>query len=281
MPDLAQILIAQVRGRLEVTVLPDAGILTGRDRGPGLVVSNGVITLALVRAAIPTDLRHLARHLREQRRQQRGIADLRHGSPRTEDLVGCFIHTQMPLSPRPPFTPALFFPDNWIYIHSPEVRMGRIQNYKNWSPEMVPDPSRTSLGLEYFLWDTDDEWTWSDERLIERGIREGGQIGLIQPRDVEDSTVVRMKKAYPVYDQRYVQHVATIRRYLERFQNLQTVGRNGLHRYNNQDHSMLTGIYAARNIVGEVCDVWSVNTEETYHEEGRAVSATAGDRLVP
>ena len=159
--------------------------------------------------------------------------------------------------------------------------MGRIQNYKNWSPEMVPDPSRTSLGLEYFLWDTDDQWTWSDERLIERGIREGGQIGLIQPRDVEDSTVVRMKKAYPVYDQHYVQHVATIRRYLERFQNLQTVGRNGLHRYNNQDHSMLTGIYAARNIVGEVCDVWTVNTEETYHEEGRAVSATAGDHLVP
>ncbi len=173
------------------------------------------------------------------------------------------------------------FPDNWIYIHSPEVRMGRIQNYKNWSPEMVPDPSRTSLGLEYFLWDTDDEWTWSDERLTERGIREVAQIGLVQPRDVEDSTVVRMKKAYPVYDQHYVQHVATIRRYLERFQNLQTVGRNGLHRYNNQDHSMLTGIYAARNIVGQVCDVWSVNTEETYHEEGRAVPATAEDRLVP
>ena len=173
------------------------------------------------------------------------------------------------------------FPDNWIYIHSPEVRMGRIQNYKNWSPEMVPDPARTSLGLEYFLWDSDDEWQWSDERLIERGIQEGARIGLVHPQEVEDGTVVRMAKAYPVYDQHYAQHVATIRAYLERFQNLQTVGRNGLHRYNNQDHSMLTGIYAARNIMGETCDVWSVNTEASYHEEGDAGSALAGDRFVP
>ena len=160
--------------------------------------------------------------------------------------------------------------------------MGRIQNYKNWSPEMVPDPTRTSLGLEYFLWDSDDEWQWSDERLIERGIqgREPGLVWFIH-RKSKMALFVRMAKAYPVYDQHYAQHVATIRTYLERFKNLQTVGRNGLHRYNNQDHSMLTGIYAARNIMGETCDVWSVNTEDSYHEEGDAESALAGDRLVP
>lgn len=173
------------------------------------------------------------------------------------------------------------FPDNWLYVHSPEVKLGRIQNYKNWSPYMVPDSSRTSLGLEYFLWDTDEMWTWSDERLIELGIRECAQIGLIDPREVKDGTVVRMKKAYPVYDQTYQDSVATIRHYLESFSNLQTIGRNGLHRYNNQDHSMLTGVYAASNILGEQHDVWAVNTEKEYHEEERVATPHASDRLVP
>lgn len=170
------------------------------------------------------------------------------------------------------------FPDNWLYIHSPEVRLGRIQNYKNWSPEMTPDPTRTSLGLEYFLWDTDDEWQWSSEQLIERGIRECARIGLIDPQEVEDGVVVRMPKAYPVYDQHYQRHVATVRRYLERFANLQTIGRNGLHRYNNQDHAMLTGVYAARNLAGARYDVWAVNTERAYHEEG---GETVSERLTP
>ena len=190
------------------------------------------------------------------------------------------------------------FPDNWIYIHSPEVKMGRIQNYKNWSPHMVPDPSRSSLGLEYFLWDQDEEWNWSKDRLVELGIKECSRIGMIEPDEVEDGTVVRMKKAYPVYDQLYQESLATIRNYLETIGNLQTVGRNGLHRYNNQDHSMLTAVYAARNIVGEKHDVWSVNTEMEYHEEERVKSpvskpvvqetepvssaaTAAGDRLVP
>jgi len=168
------------------------------------------------------------------------------------------------------------FPDNWIYIHSPEVKMGRIQNYKNWSPEMTPDPSRTSLGLEYFLWEKDDEWEWSHERLIELGVKECSRIGLVEPDEVEDGTVVRMKKAYPVYDQSYHESLAIIRNYLAGFSNLQTVGRNGLHRYNNQDHSMLTAIYAARNIIGERNDVWSVNTEMEYHEDGEA--QRRGDR---
>jgi protoporphyrinogen oxidase len=175
------------------------------------------------------------------------------------------------------------FPDNWIYIHSPEVKMGRIQNYKNWSPEMTPDSSRTSLGLEYFLWEKDEEWRWSQERLIELGVKECAKIGLIEPDEVEDGTVVRMKKAYPVYDPHYHESLAIIRNYLESFSNLQTVGRNGLHRYNNQDHSMLTGIYAARNIVGEKNDVWSVNTEMEYHEEIKSPKANGsmGDRLTP
>ena len=173
------------------------------------------------------------------------------------------------------------FPDNWLYVHSPEVKLGRIQNYKNWSPYMVPDPSRTSLGLEYFLWDKDEEWSWPQERLIELGVRECAQIGLIDPREVKDGTVVRMEKAYPVYDQTYQESVATIRQYLETFSNLQTIGRNGLHRYNNQDHSMLTGVYAARNILGERHDVWSVNTEKEYHEEERVARPKTGDRLVP
>ncbi len=173
------------------------------------------------------------------------------------------------------------FPDNWIYIHSPEVAMGRIQNYKNWSPDMVPDPSRTSLGLEYFLWHTDDQWSWPQERLIELGIRECTQIGIIDPSEVEDGTVVRMEKAYPIYDQVYRESVETIRRYLDTFTNLQTVGRNGLHRYNNQDHSMLTGVYAAHNIAGAEYDVWAVNVEKEYHEEGRVAEAAPEDRAVP
>jgi protoporphyrinogen oxidase len=173
------------------------------------------------------------------------------------------------------------FPDNWIYIHSPEVKMGRIQNYKNWSPFMVPDQSRTSLGLEYFLWDKDEEWNWPKEQLIELGIKECVRLGLVEPDEVEDGTVVRMKKAYPVYDRNYTDSLDTVRNFLGTFKNLQTVGRNGLHRYNNQDHSMLTGIYAARNILGEANDVWSVNTEMEYHEEVRAAASATGGRMVP
>lgn len=174
------------------------------------------------------------------------------------------------------------FPDNWIYIHSPEVKMGRIQNYKNWSPFMVPDFSRTSLGLEYFLWDNDQEWTWSNERLIELGVKECAHLRLIRPSEVEDGTVVRMEKAYPVYDREYQGHVQTVRQYLATFSNFQTIGRNGLHRYNNQDHSMMTGVYAARNIMGTSRhDVWAVNTEKEYHEESRTALPSAGDRMIP
>ncbi|MFO1430462.1 MAG: NAD(P)/FAD-dependent oxidoreductase [Candidatus Competibacteraceae bacterium] len=175
------------------------------------------------------------------------------------------------------------FPDNWIYVHSPTVKMGRIQNYKNWSPDMVPDPSMTALGLEYFLWDADPEWHWPDAQLIELGIRECAALGLIRPGEIRDATVVRAEKAYPVYDHDYQRRLQIIRDYLAHFENLQTIGRNGLHRYNNQDHSMLTGLYAAQNSLGGPHqDVWSVNTEQSYQEEAEPRSnGLYGDRLTP
>ncbi len=159
------------------------------------------------------------------------------------------------------------FPDNWIYIHTPEIKIGRIQNYKNWSPDMVPNLSKTSLGLEYFVWEHDEMWSWPDQKLIELGIKECSQLGFIEPHEVQDGTVVRMKKTYPVYDRAREGYVAILQNYLDRFENLQTIGRNGQHRYNNMDHSMLTGLFAARNIIGEHHDVWAVNVDSEYHEE--------------
>jgi protoporphyrinogen oxidase len=162
------------------------------------------------------------------------------------------------------------FRDNWIYVHDPQVKVGRIQNFKNWSPDMVPDPSKTALGLEYFCTEGDELWTTSDADLIERGKREVDRLGLARHTDVEDGCVLRVPKAYPVYDSEYREHLDTVRRFVDGLENFQTIGRNGLHRYNNQDHSMLTGILAVRNVVlGESNDLWSVNTDAEYHEEIR------------
>ena len=161
------------------------------------------------------------------------------------------------------------FPDNWIYIHDPDVRLGRIQNFKNWSPSMVPDPKFTCLGLEYFVNEGDDLWSMPDAELVELGKREVGAVGLVDSAQVVDGCVVRMKKAYPVYDDVYSEHVATIRRFLEEeVPNLQLIGRNGMHKYNNQDHAMMTGLLAARNIMGGHFDVWQVNSDAEYHEAG-------------
>jgi len=160
------------------------------------------------------------------------------------------------------------FPDNWIYIHSPEFQVGRIQNFKNWSPAMVPDPSKTCLGMEYFCSETDELWQMSDADLIQLATREIVDLGLVvKPEDVEDGCVIRQFKAYPVYDGEYRAHLKVLQEYVESFENLQTVGRNGMHRYNNQDHSMLTAMLAAKNILGESHDLWNVNTERSYHEE--------------
>ena len=164
------------------------------------------------------------------------------------------------------------FPDNWIYIHEPSVKMGRVQNYGNWSPEMVADPKTSCLGLEYFCFEGDDLWTSSKEDLIDLGKRELAALGLADPSDVIDAAVVRMKKAYPVYDRGYDAAVAKVRVFLATLPNLQLVGRNGMHRYNNQDHSMLTAMLAARNIVGGRYDLWQVNVDQEYHEEGREIS---------
>ncbi len=161
------------------------------------------------------------------------------------------------------------FPDNWIYIHSPEVHLGRIQNFKNWSPEMVPDPSTTALGLEYFVQENDEIWSMPDDELIRLAVDECARIDIADAAKFVDGAVVRIPKAYPTYDDRYQGALARIRDYLEGIENIQLIGRNGQHRYNNQDHSMVTGVYAAQNVAGASHDVWGVNVEDEYHEEGK------------
>jgi protoporphyrinogen oxidase len=160
------------------------------------------------------------------------------------------------------------FPDNWIYIHEPGVRVGRIQNFRSWSPWMVPDQSKASVGLEYFCFKGDDLWEMADDKLVELAKRELAQLNLVDPSRVERGFVTRVPKAYPMYDADYGDRVAVIRDWLEGIGNLIQVGRNGLHRYNNSDHSMLTAIRAVDNIVnGAGHDIWEVNAESVYHEE--------------
>ena len=162
------------------------------------------------------------------------------------------------------------FPDNWIYIHSPEVRVGRIQNFKNWSPEMVADHQLSCIGLEYFVNRGEDLWNLADDELVEFGASEADALGLFEPNVVQAGTVLRVPGAYPVYDSDYEKHMQVLRRWLGGFDNLFTIGRGGQHRYNNQDHSMLTGMLAARNVAGEKHDLWSVNADQSFHEEVHA-----------
>ena len=165
------------------------------------------------------------------------------------------------------------FNDNWIYIHDPNVRVGRVQNYKSWSPDMVPDPNYRCYGLEYFCFEGDGLWTMADADLLALGAKELEQVGLGAAADVIDGCVIRQPKAYPVYDDDYHQHVGVVRGAIEAHcPNLHLVGRNGMHKYNNQDHAMMTALLAARNILaGEnKYDVWSVNEDGEYHESGEA-----------
>ena len=161
------------------------------------------------------------------------------------------------------------FPDQWIYVHNPNVRVGRIQNFKNWSAAMLPDPLRTSVGMEYFCNEGDEVWTMSDTELVEIATHELFELGLIHMDDVIDSFVVHQPKAYPVYDQDYDGHIKTIKNFIEGLDNLQTIGRNGMHRYNNMDHSMQTGIFSAQNISGADHNLWDINEEDEYIEEDR------------
>jgi len=175
------------------------------------------------------------------------------------------------------------FPDNWIYIHDPSVMVGRIQNFKNWSPDMVPDPTKTCLGLEYFCFEGDGLWTSTDEALIERARSELAQLGICQPAEVFDGVVVRQRKAYPVYDDAYEDHVGVVRDYIRaHLKNLYLAGRNGMHKYNNQDHSMMTALLVARNIAsGGGLDPWKVNADAVYHEEVRLGEKDLSGRQVP
>ena len=159
------------------------------------------------------------------------------------------------------------FPDTWIYIHSPEVKMGRIQNFKRWSPYMVSGKNKTALGLEYFCSEGDELWNMKDADLINLGLEELEKIRLGKKADFADGFVARVPKAYPVYDAGYKQNIKTIRRYLDKFKNLQPIGRYGMFKYNNMDHSILTGLYAAENILGSRNDIWTVNADKEYHEE--------------
>ena len=171
------------------------------------------------------------------------------------------------------------FPDNWIYVHAPEVRVGRIQNFGSWSPFMVKD-GFTCLGLEYFVFEGDDLWDSADDDLITLGTKELEQLGLITPGSVSGGYVVRMPKAYPVYDEAYQANVETLRKWLSvNVANVTAVGRNGMHRYNNQDHSMLTAMLAVENIYGAAHDVWDVNVDDEYHEE-KAKPSTGRDAPV-
>jgi protoporphyrinogen oxidase len=173
------------------------------------------------------------------------------------------------------------FPDNWIYVHTPGVSVGRIQNFRNWSSAMVPDPTKSVLGMEYFCFENDEIWRQSDEDLIALAGRELEVLELARGARVVDGTVLRVLAAYPTYDSAYRRNVAIIREFLDSFPNFHTVGRNGMHKYNNQDHSMFTAMLTVENLMGAGShDVWSVNTDFDYHEEVRvSPSAPRGGRM--
>jgi protoporphyrinogen oxidase len=163
------------------------------------------------------------------------------------------------------------FPDNWIYIHDSKVKVGRVQNFRSWSPEMVPDPKVACVGLEYFCFEGDGLWSAPDDELVELAKREMQILGLVDPAKVIGGAVVRQEKAYPVYDEDYAANVAAMRHELEeRHPSLHLVGRNGMHRYNNQDHAMMTAMLTVENILAgrRVYDTWCVNEDAEYHEAG-------------
>ena len=182
--------------------------------------------------------------------------------------------------------PQTELPDNWIYIHDPSVKVGRVQNFRSWSPDMIPDGVSTCLGLEYFCFEGDGLWSASDADLVALGTAEIAKIGLMSPDAIYDACVVRQAKAYPVYDETYADNISVVRREVAlRFPSLHLVGRNGMHKYNNQDHAMMTGMLTAKNIIaGErLYDTWQVNEDAEYGEAGLSgvKEALKSERLVP
>ena len=168
------------------------------------------------------------------------------------------------------------FPDNWIYIHTPGVKVGRIQNFNNWSQAMVPAPGVTCVGLEYFCFKGDGLWSSADTDLQQLAANELASLNLARKDAVVDAKVVRVPKAYPIYDSAYRDHLKRIREFIDPIPNLHTVGRNGMHKYNNQDHSMLTAMLTVRNILGgERFDVWKVNVDPDYLEGGDVIEEAA------
>jgi protoporphyrinogen oxidase len=178
------------------------------------------------------------------------------------------------------------FPDNWIYIHDARVKVGRIQNFRSWSPDMVPDAKLACVGLEYFCFEGDGLWSSSDDDLIALATQEMATLGLAKPEWVKGGVVVRQEKAYPVYDDSYATNVEALRSELEdRYPTLHMVGRNGMHRYNNQDHAMMTAMLTAKNIEAgsRIYNIWGVNEDAEYHEAGSEgeQAALASERMVP
>ena len=227
---------------------------------------------------------YLARHLISSAPVRELVEALGHDDPRLEKARA--------LKYRDFLTVALIgrssreMPDNWVYIHDPSVKVGRVQNFRSWSPEMIPDETSTCLGLEYFCFEGDGLWTASDGELIELAKQEIGRIGLMPVESITDACVVRQAKAYPVYDDAYRENVAAVRDALaEHFPTLHMVGRNGMHKYNNQDHAMMTGLLTAHNIMAgqNIYDPWNVNEDAEYSESGvsGAHEALSSERLVP
>jgi protoporphyrinogen oxidase len=173
------------------------------------------------------------------------------------------------------------FPDNWIYIHTPGVKVGRVQNFGNWSRHLLGDPSQSCLGMEYFCFEGDGLWQSSDADLIALATKEIGALGLADPNLVTDGAVVRMPKAYPIYDAEYSDHLTKIREHIDPISNLHPVGRNGMHKYNNQDHSMLTSMMTVWNMEGASHDIWAVNTDYEYHEEQHLERSGRGAETEP
>jgi protoporphyrinogen oxidase len=173
------------------------------------------------------------------------------------------------------------FPDNWIYIHTPGVRVGRIQNVNNWSAAMVPNATTSCIEMEYFCFRNDELWSRTDADLIALARQELGVLGLADPSRVIDGSVVRMPMAYPIYDAAYRAHLDIVRDWIDAIPNLHTIGRNGMHKYNNQDHSMLTAMLALDNMRGASNDLWEVNTDYEYHEVQRVTSRVTHHARAP